>query len=91
MSGHSCGLKMGVYTSDLFYSCVLFVMCISYICLDVCHRVKCVLMSNRCPYGDEQQFIMQLLVEYNESLKLPTTEFLLHTMFTKQKLSFLQV
>lgn len=53
------------------------------ICTTVC--------SNRRPYGDEPEFFVQLFVEYNESMKLPTIGLLLHTMFTEQKLSFLQV
>lgn len=45
----------------------------------------------RRPYGDEPEFFVQLFLEFNEKVQLPTIGQLLHTMFLEQKLSFTQM
>lgn len=45
----------------------------------------------RRPFGVEQEYFVQLFVEHNESLKLPTVGELLEIMFKEQKIRFTKV
>ena len=45
----------------------------------------------RRPVGVEQEYFVQLFVEHNESLKLPTVGELLEIMFKEQKIRFTKV
>ena len=42
----------------------------------------------RRPFGTEPEFFIQLFVEFDESLKVPTIERLLQKMFREQQISF---
>ena len=45
----------------------------------------------RRPFGVEQEYIVQLFVEHDQSLKLPTVGNLLEIMFKEQKIRFTKV
>ena len=45
----------------------------------------------RRPVGVEQEYFVQLFVEHDESLKLPTVGELLEIMFKEQKIRFTKV
>ena len=47
--------------------------------------------SPRRPFGTEQEYFVQLFVEYDESVKLPTVGDLLKRMFKEQNISFTKV
>jgi len=47
-------------------------------------------LSYRRPFGTEQEYFVQLFLEYDESMKLPTVGDLLTKMFMEQKISFTQ-
>ena len=47
--------------------------------------------SPRRPFGTEQEYFVQLFVEYDESVKLPTVGDLLKRMFKEQNISFTEV
>ena len=49
------------------------------------------LPPTRRPYGTEPEFFVQLFVEFDESLKTPTVETMLHKMFREQQISFANV
>ena len=70
--------------------------CVSVWCRGVCVPGVCVCVllvffSHRRPFGTEQEFFVQLFVEYDESLKLPSVGDLLTKMFKEQKISFTEV
>ena len=45
----------------------------------------------RRPYGEEPEYFVQLFVDYDESLKLPTVGELMKKMFREQDITFTQV
>ena len=45
----------------------------------------------RRPFGTEPEFFVQLFVEFDESLKVPTIDTLLQKMFKEQQISFAEV
>lgn len=45
----------------------------------------------RRPYGEEPEYFVQLFVDYDESLKLPTVGVLMKKMFREQDITFTQV
>ena len=45
----------------------------------------------RRPFGTEPEFFVQLFVEFDETLKTPTVEILLHRMFKEQQITFAEV
>jgi len=45
----------------------------------------------RRPFGKEQEYFVQLFLEYDESMKLPTVGELLTKMFKEQSISFTEV
>lgn len=45
----------------------------------------------RRPFGKEQEYFVQLFLEYDESMKLPTVGELLTKMFKEQNISFTEV
>ena len=46
---------------------------------------------SRRPFGTEPEFFIQLFVEPDKSLKVPTIEILLKKMFKEQQISFAEV
>jgi len=48
-------------------------------------------LSYRRPFGTEQEYFVQLFLEYDGSMKLPTVGELLTKMFKEQKISFTEV
>ena len=50
-----------------------------------------VIILIRRPFGTEPEFFVQLFVEFDESLKVPTIDTLLQKMFKDQKSSFAEV
>ena len=46
---------------------------------------------SRRPFGTEPEFFIQLFVEPDESLRVPTIEILLKKMFKEQQISFAEV
>jgi len=55
-------------------------------CICVCINTFC-----RYPIGTEQEYIVQLCFEYNESMRLPTVGDLLTKTFKEQNMSFTEV
>jgi len=47
--------------------------------------------SHRRPFGTEQEYFVQLFLEYDDSMKLPAVGDLLTKMFKEQKISFTEV
>ena len=47
-----------------------------------------VIIPFRRPYGEEPEYFVQLFVDYDESLKLPTVGELLKKMFREQDITF---
>ena len=47
-----------------------------------------VIILIRRPFGTEPEFFVQLFVEFDESLKVPTIDTLLQKMFKEQQISF---
>ena len=45
----------------------------------------------RHPFGEEPEYSVQLFVDYDESLKLPTVGDLMKKMFREQDITFTQV
>ena len=45
----------------------------------------------RRPFGEEPEYFVQLFVDYDESLKLPTVGDLMKKMFREQDITFTQV
>ena len=50
-----------------------------------------VIVLIRRPFGTEPEFFVQLFVEFDESLKIPTIDTLLQRMFKEQQISFAEV
>jgi len=50
-----------------------------------------VFIPNRRPSGTDKEFFVQLFVEPNEAMSLPTTEDLLAKMFQEQNITFEEV
>ena len=57
----------------------------------VCVCVLLVFIPLRRPFGTEQEYFVQLFLEYDESMKLPSVGDLLTKMFKEQKISFTEV
>ena len=57
----------------------------------VCVYMFIVLLSYRRPFGTEKEYFVQLFLEYDDSMKLPTVGGLLTKMFKEQKISFTEV
>jgi len=49
------------------------------------------LIPNRRPSGTDKEFFVQLFVEPNKAMSLPTTEDLLAKMFKEQNITFEEV
>ena len=50
-----------------------------------------ILIPSRRPYGIEPEYFVQLFVDYDESLKLPTVGDLMKKMFWEQDITFTEV
>ena len=50
-----------------------------------------ILIPSRRPYGVEPEYFVQLFVDYDESLKLPTVGDLMKKMFWEQDITFTEV
>ena len=50
-----------------------------------------VIILIRRPFGTEPEFFVQLFVEFDESLKVPTIDALLQKMFKEQQISLAEV
>ena len=48
-------------------------------------------IADRRPFGVEQEFFIQLFVEHDPNLRLPTVGELLKRMFTEQQITFTKV
>ena len=53
--------------------------------------IYAILIPSRRPYGIEPEYFVQLFVDYDESLKLPTVGDLMKKMFREQDITFTEV
>ena len=56
-----------------------------------CVCTYCIIHTYRRPFGVEQEFFVQLFVEHDPNLRLPTVGDLLRNMYTEQHISFTKV
>ena len=64
--------------------------------ISICYQtfgipIYAILIPSRRPYGEEPEYFVQLFVDYDESLKLPTVGDLMKKMFREQDITFTQV
>ena len=87
----SSHIKRAIYS--LYNYDTIFTLKASVICKKFLAICKLWYVDNlyRRPYGMEQEYFVQLFVEYDETLKFPTVGDLLSIMYKEQKISFAKV